>query len=80
MNILDNWSSSSASTFDVYVLGLPLARILLVQFSENPPTLDVSSFLTTDTLTLLAGYKSPLDQVVVRIGPYLSPIIISLLQ
>ena len=41
--IVDTSSISSSPIFDVWILGLSLARILLGQFSKNLPTHDVST-------------------------------------
>lgn len=77
------WYLSSLSpTFYVYVLGLPLVRIIffsLVRISL-PLMSPLSNFLSTDALTLLVGYKSPLVHVVFRVEPYFAPIIIPLFQ
>ena len=53
-------SGSSSPSLDVSVPGLPWAKILLGQFSQNPSSLrcPVSGFPSTDSLTLLVACES----------------------
>lgn len=55
LTTLDTWASSSSSAFDVWVLDLLSARILLGEFSKNPLPLiaPLSNFPATESLPVL---------------------------
>ena len=74
------WSISSSPTFDVSVLDLPSARILLVQFGRIPLPWEsyVSNPLSIHPLSLLFGYKSPAAFAVFRLVSNLSPTVITM--
>ena len=72
--ILSNCSSSSSSIFDVWICGLPLARILWGQFRKNPLPLmsPLSNSPPTGTLSLLTGHTSPAASAAFALEPNLS--------
>lgn len=72
ISTFDIWSNSLSLTFDVWVLGLSSAKVLLHSFSKTTPYLWCLIFHPLDFLTLLIACKSSPVFNVFRVEPNLS--------